>query len=119
MKFVLTAAAVPRNSGWFRLNRLRALKLAGSGYVSPLLSPCCSASVSLHLFPLLPSGRVGNTETTQSRAHMNVFSVAGRGGVLFGKRHGTSGNWSPELIVESCGNSEIGRTDVNTGLAQV
>lgn len=101
VKFVFTAAAVPRNSGWFRVNRLRALKLADSGYVSPpLLSPCCSASVSLHLLPLLPSGRVGNTETTQSRAHMNMFSVAGRGGVSFGKRHGTSGDWSPELTVE-------------------
>lgn len=63
LNLVLIVAPMPQNNGYFRVNRFRVLALAGSCYLSPLLSPCCSASISLSTSCLpLPSGAVGNTK---------------------------------------------------------
>lgn len=82
LNLVLIAAPMPQNNGYFRVNRFRVLALAGSRYLFPLLSPCCSASISLHLLPPAAFRCSWKYKKNQSRAHMNMFSL-GEEGVAF------------------------------------
>lgn len=84
LNLVLIVAPMPQNNGYFRVNRLRVLALAGSRYLSPSSLPVVQPlSLSTSCLPL-PSGAVGNTKKKKSRAHMNMFSLGEEGVAFFG-----------------------------------